>query len=53
MTDIAMTISIAEEANAPSVGNNRVCSDGRDRENKCSGSQRTRVEVRTGCRGSS
>ena len=28
MTDIAMTISVAEEANAPSAGNNRVCSDG-------------------------
>jgi len=30
MTDIAMTISVAEEANAPSAGNNRACSNGRD-----------------------
>jgi len=30
MTDIATTISVAEEANAPSVGDNRACSDGRD-----------------------
>jgi len=27
-TDIAMTISVAEEANAPSAGNNRACSNG-------------------------
>jgi len=26
--DIAMTLSVAEEANALSVGNNRACSDG-------------------------
>jgi len=25
-----MTISVAEEANAPSAGNNRACSNGRD-----------------------
>jgi len=30
MTDIATTISIAEEANAPSAGDNRAYSDGRD-----------------------
>jgi len=30
MTDIAMTISMAKEANAPSAGNNRACSNGRD-----------------------
>ena len=28
MTDIAMTISVVEEANAPSAGDNRTCSDG-------------------------
>jgi len=28
MTDIAMTISVAEEANALSAGNNRAFSDG-------------------------
>ena len=37
MTDIAMTISVAEEANALLAGNNRACSNGRDREDKCSG----------------
>ena len=36
MTDIAMTISVAEEANVPSAGNNRACSDRRDQEDKCS-----------------
>ena len=33
-TDIAMTLSMAEEANAFSVGDNRTCSDGRSREDK-------------------
>jgi len=36
MTNIAMTISVAEEASAPLAGNNRACSDRRDREDKCS-----------------
>ena len=35
MTDIATTLSVAEEANVFSVGNNRVCSNG--------GSRRTNV----------
>ena len=35
-----MTISVAEEANAPSAGNNRACSDGRSGENKCGSSKR-------------
>jgi len=30
MTDIATTISVAEEANAPSAGNNKTWSDGRN-----------------------
>ena len=30
MIDIATTISVAEEANAPSAGDNRACSDRRD-----------------------
>ena len=30
ITDIAMTISVAEKANAPSADNNRTCSNGRD-----------------------
>jgi len=32
-----MTISVVEEANALSAGDNRACSDGRDRKDKCSG----------------
>jgi len=36
-TDFAMTFSVAEEANAFSVGDNRACSNGRSRENKCGG----------------
>ena len=36
-TELAMTISVAEEANTPSAGNNRACSDGRSGEDKCSG----------------
>ena len=30
MIYIATTISVAEEANVPSVGNNKACSDGKD-----------------------
>ena len=29
-TEHAMTINVAKEANAPSVGDNRTCSNGRD-----------------------
>ena len=36
MTNIATTISVAEEASAPSAGYNRACPDGRNRENKYS-----------------
>jgi len=49
MTKYATTISVAKEANASSAGKNRACSDGRNREDKCSGSQRYRVGARTGC----
>ena len=49
-TDIAMTISVVEEANASSVGNNRAYSDGGGRKDKCGGSQRCRTG--TGCGGS-
>ena len=35
-----MTISVAEEANAPSVGDNRACSDRRSGENKCGSGER-------------
>jgi len=34
-TDIAMTISVAEEATASSAGNNRACSNGGNRKDKC------------------
>jgi len=48
MTKYAMTISVAKEANASLIGDNRACSDGRNREDKYSGSQRYRAEARTG-----
>ena len=37
--DIAITISVAEEATASSAGNNRAYSDGGNREDKRSGSE--------------
>jgi len=40
---------VVEEANAFSAGDNKACSNGKSRENKCSGSK----EVRIGCRDSS
>ena len=40
MTNIATTISVAEEANAPSASNNRAYSDGRSGENKYGSSER-------------
>jgi len=39
-TKLAMTLSVAKEANA-SAGDNRACSDRRDRENECGGRERT------------
>ena len=44
--DIAMTISVAEEANTPSAGDNRACSNGRYEKDKCSSGERT--ETRDG-----
>jgi len=38
-----MTFSVAEEANAFSAGNNRVCSNRRGRKDECSGSKRVRT----------
>ena len=35
-----MTISVAEEANASSAGDNRACSDRRSGENKCGSGER-------------
>jgi len=50
-TDIAMTISVAEEATASSAGNNWACSNGGSGKDKCGGSKGT--GGRTECRGSS
>jgi len=36
-TKPAMTFSVAEEATIASAGDNRACSDGRSRKDKCSG----------------
>ena len=44
--DIATTLSVAEEENAFSAGNNGACSNGRGREDKCGGSQRCRAGAR-------
>ena len=42
-TKLAMTISMAEEANAPSAGDNRAGSDGGSQKDKCSSSMGTRA----------
>ena len=42
-----MTISVAEETNTPSAGNNEVCSDRRSGENKCSNGEGTRIGDRS------
>ena len=41
MTDYATTISVAEEVTASSAGDNRACSDRRDRKDKCGGCEGT------------
>jgi len=41
-----MTPSVAEETTASSAGNNRACSNGGDREDKCSGCEGSRVRCR-------
>jgi len=43
VTDIAMTLSVVEEANVFLVGNNRACSDGRGRKDEYGGSKRIRT----------
>jgi len=50
-TDLATTISMAEEATASSAGNNQACSDGRSGKDECGGSKGT--GGRTECGGSS
>jgi len=42
-TVIAMTISVAEEIRAFSVGDNRACSNGRGQKDECSGGEGTRT----------
>jgi len=39
-TELAMTPSVAEEAAAPSAGDNRACSNGRSGEDECGSSER-------------
>ena len=46
-TKPAMTLGIAEEANLASAGNNRACSDRRDREDKYSSGERIRARDRS------
>ena len=41
VTDIATTISVAEEANASSAGANKACSDGGSRKDECSDGEGT------------
>ena len=48
MTDIAMTLSVAEEAIALLTGNNRACSDGGSREDKCGSGEGSRVRTENG-----
>jgi len=42
-TKPAMTFGVAEEATTASAGDNRACSDGGSRENKCGSGQRCRT----------
>ena len=41
VTDIAMTINVAEEANASSAGANKACSNGGSRKDECSDGEGT------------
>ena len=49
----AMTLSMAEEANAFSAGDNRACSNGGSGEDEYSSSKGTRAGAKTGSRSSS
>jgi len=51
--NIAMTLSMVEEINVSSAGDNGAYSDGRSRKDKCGGSQRYRTGARTECGDSS
>jgi len=46
-TKPAMTFGVAEKATIATAGNNRACSDGRSREDKCGGSEGDRTGVWT------
>ena len=46
MTDIAMTLSVAENANTFSAGGNRACSNGRSKKNKCDNGEGTEARNR-------
>jgi len=50
MTKPATIFGMAEEAAIASAGDNRACSDGRSRKNKCGSGERTRNWGRTKCR---
>ena len=43
VTDIATTISVAEETNASSAGTNKACSNGGSRKDECGDGKRTRA----------
>ena len=47
-TEYAMTTSVTEEANTPSAGDNRACSNGRSGEDKCSSVKRARDKTGNG-----
>ena len=46
VTDIATTISVAEEANVSSAGTNKACSNGGSRKDKCDNGKGTGTEHR-------
>ena len=46
-TELATTPSVAEETTIASAGNNRACSDRRDREDKYSSGERIRARDRS------
>jgi len=52
-TEPATTPSVVEEAIIASAGNNRACSDGGSREDKCGGGKRVGIRDWTKYRGSS
>ena len=49
-TESVTTISVAEEVTIVSAGDNRACSNGRNRKDECGGSEGTRTRTGAGCR---